>query len=208
MSPSPYTEDTLVQTTTAEYLEHQLGWQSVYAYNSETFGPDGTLGRTNDGEVVLTRYLRRALEDHNPGLPSEAYENAIRLIVQVTTAQSTLQTNQEKYRLLRNGVQRSHSEVRVVVWTPAGCVCSISKIRTTTTSSPCASFGSRGPCTEGAPMSWVSSTAYRSCSWNSRTSIATPAEPTTRTWPTTRTPFPTSSITTPSSSLATASMLA
>ena len=30
---SEYTEDTLVQQTTAEYLEQQLGWESVYAYN-------------------------------------------------------------------------------------------------------------------------------------------------------------------------------
>ncbi len=97
MSASPYTEDNLVQLTTADYLERRLGWQSVYAYNTETFGPDGTLGRTNDGEVVLTRYLRRALENYNPGLPGGAYENAIREIVQVSTAQSTLQTNLEKY---------------------------------------------------------------------------------------------------------------
>ena len=47
MSPALYSEDTLVQQTTAEYLEEWLGWHSVYAYNSETFGPDGTLGRTS-----------------------------------------------------------------------------------------------------------------------------------------------------------------
>ncbi len=48
MSLSDYTEDTLVQQTTAEYLESALGWESVYAYNNETFGPDGTLGRAAD----------------------------------------------------------------------------------------------------------------------------------------------------------------
>ncbi len=112
MSPSPYTEDTLVQQTTADYLERRLGWQSVYAYNTETFGPDGTLGRANDGEVVLTRYLRQALENLNPGLPDEAYENAIREIVQVSTAQSTLQTNLEKYGLLRNGVKVTYRDPR------------------------------------------------------------------------------------------------
>ena len=37
-------EDRLVQATFADHLEHQLGWESVYAWNSETFGPDGTLG--------------------------------------------------------------------------------------------------------------------------------------------------------------------
>jgi hypothetical protein len=28
-----FTEDTLVQQTTAEYLEQQFGWESVYAFN-------------------------------------------------------------------------------------------------------------------------------------------------------------------------------
>ena len=54
---SSYTEDVLVQQTMAEYLEQQLGWQSVYAYNNEDFGPDSLLGRTSDREVVLTRSL-------------------------------------------------------------------------------------------------------------------------------------------------------
>ena len=44
MSPSPYTEDTLVQQTTAGYLEEQLGWESIYAHNQEDFGPDSLLG--------------------------------------------------------------------------------------------------------------------------------------------------------------------
>lgn len=35
-----YTEDALVQQTTADYLQHQLGWESVYAYNNEDFGPN------------------------------------------------------------------------------------------------------------------------------------------------------------------------
>ncbi len=100
-----YTEDNLVQQTTVEYLERQLGWESIYAHNTETFGLDGTLGRMNEKEVVLTRYLRKALEKHNPGLPDRAYENAQREIVQVNTARSTLQTNFEKYVLLRNGVK-------------------------------------------------------------------------------------------------------
>jgi len=55
-----YTEDTLVQQTTADYLERQLGWTSVYAYNNEDFGPDSLLGRASDREVVLSRPLRKS----------------------------------------------------------------------------------------------------------------------------------------------------
>jgi type I restriction enzyme R subunit len=39
MTPALYTEDTLVQQTTAEYLEQELGWKSVYTFNNEYFGP-------------------------------------------------------------------------------------------------------------------------------------------------------------------------
>ena len=51
-----YTEDTLVQQTTADYLEQQLGWESIYAHNNEDFGPDSLLGRMSEREVVLTRF--------------------------------------------------------------------------------------------------------------------------------------------------------
>ena len=65
-------EDRLVQKTFAEHLEHKLGWDSVYAFNQETFGPDGTLGRTDPRDVVLTRDLRAALVRLNPQLSSTA----------------------------------------------------------------------------------------------------------------------------------------
>ena len=55
-----YTEDTLVQQTTADYLEQQLGWRSVYACNNEGFGPDSLLGRASDREEVLTAHCARS----------------------------------------------------------------------------------------------------------------------------------------------------
>ena len=57
-----------------------LGWESVYAWNDETFGPDGTLGRTDTKEAVLTRDLRAALERLNPDLPAPAIEDALRAL--------------------------------------------------------------------------------------------------------------------------------
>lgn len=105
MNPRGYTEDTLVQHTTAEYLEQQLGWDSVYAYNNEDFGPNSLLGRDSDREVVLTRPLRVKLEELNPGLPGEAYEDAVRQIVVSATTQSLAAINREKYSLMRDGVQ-------------------------------------------------------------------------------------------------------
>ena len=47
-----YMKDTLVQQTTVEYLEQQLGWESVYIYNNEDFGQD-RLPRLMNGEVAV-----------------------------------------------------------------------------------------------------------------------------------------------------------
>ncbi|MEQ8209405.1 MAG: type I restriction endonuclease subunit R [Lacipirellulaceae bacterium] len=100
-----YDEDNLVQRTTAECFEHQLGWRSVYAYNQETFGSDGLLGRDSDREVVLKRVLRGKLRDLNPRLPEEAYDDAVRQLVEVEAAQSLVLANREKYELLVDGVK-------------------------------------------------------------------------------------------------------
>ena len=105
MSPSPYTEDTLVQQTTAEYLEERLGWESVYAHNTEDFGPDSLLGRASDREVVLTRPLREKLAVLNPGLPDTAYEDAVRQIAETAASQGIAAANREKYALVRDGVR-------------------------------------------------------------------------------------------------------
>lgn len=44
MNSSTYSEDTLVQQTTADYLERQLGWKTVFAYNSAGSGPASFMG--------------------------------------------------------------------------------------------------------------------------------------------------------------------
>ena len=70
-------EDRLVQATFADHLENGLGWESVYAWNHETFGPDGTLGRKDTRDVVLVRDLRAALVRLNPELPPAAIDDAV-----------------------------------------------------------------------------------------------------------------------------------
>src|SRR5437762_11108448 len=97
-------EDRLVQRSFAEHLERVLGWESVYAYNSETFGPGGTLGRASEREVVLVRDLRAALARLNPGLPESAREQAVEKLTRVDFARSLVQHNREFYGFIRNGV--------------------------------------------------------------------------------------------------------
>ena len=109
---SSYTEDTLVQHPTANYLHSKLGWESVYAYNQETFGPDGTLGRASAREIVLTRYLHKKLREFNPGLPDAAYDRAVRTIKEFSTAQTAIATNRDKYALFKDGVDVSYRNDR------------------------------------------------------------------------------------------------
>ncbi|MBI1299911.1 HsdR family type I site-specific deoxyribonuclease [bacterium] len=99
-----FSEDTLVQQTTAAYLEDQLGWDSIYAYNQEDFGPHSLLGRQDDREVVLTRDLRAALVRLNPGLPTDAYDDAVRQIVGASFSQNLAAINRDKYALIVDGV--------------------------------------------------------------------------------------------------------
>ena len=109
-------EDTLVQQTTADYLHDHLRWDSVYAYNQETFGPDSLLGRNSDREVVLKRYLKQALKKFNKGLPESAYDEAVRQVIDYSQSQSMLSSNFDKYKLFKDGVlvsfQGEHGEIK------------------------------------------------------------------------------------------------
>lgn len=97
-------EDRLVQQTFADHLEKVLGWDSVYAYNAETFGPQGMLGRESERDVVLKRDLRAALGRLNPDLPDSAREQAIEKITCIDFTRSLIQRNREYYGFIRDGV--------------------------------------------------------------------------------------------------------
>lgn len=99
-----YTEDNLVQKTTAEYLVNSLDWnESVYAMH-EVFGAAGTLGRVDESEVLLVRHLRPALERLNPGLSSAVYDDGVRILSDTSVSESLDSINREKYKLLLDGI--------------------------------------------------------------------------------------------------------
>ena len=104
-------EDRLVQATFADHLERVLGWDGIYAWNEETFGSEGTLGRTDTKEAVLTRDLRSALERLNPDLPATAIDDAMRDLTVYDVSRSMVQHNGDFYRLLRNGVPVEYRDV-------------------------------------------------------------------------------------------------
>ena len=57
-------EDRLVQLTFADHLEKALKWENVYAWNHETFGAGGTLGRHSGQDVILRGHLTDAIRSH------------------------------------------------------------------------------------------------------------------------------------------------
>ncbi|MBQ0935467.1 type I restriction endonuclease subunit R [Ideonella paludis] len=104
MGKSEYSEDALIQAPTAEFLHQELGWDSVLAQDEGPLVAEGLLGRTADTQVVLTRDVLAALRRLNPGLPEAAYTQALEAVVQNDSTKTLVQMNQEKYRLLRDGV--------------------------------------------------------------------------------------------------------
>lgn len=104
MAKKDYSEDLLIQAPTVEFLEAQLGWQGLFAQDEEGFGADSLLGRQDDSEVVLTREVLAALKRLNRGLPKEAYSQALMQVVQEDITKTLLQLNEERHKLLRDGV--------------------------------------------------------------------------------------------------------
>lgn len=97
-------EDRLVQRTVAEFLHDELGWESVFAWNEETFGSQATFGREDTRDMVLPHDLRHMLAQLNPELPPAALGEAYRLLTRDDPSRSTLQMNREFHAYLRDGV--------------------------------------------------------------------------------------------------------
>jgi type I restriction enzyme R subunit len=98
-----YSEDALVETATQQVLE-ELGWQVVYAWQKESFGANGLLGRETKSEIILRRYLLAALKKYNTGLPEIAYTQAIEQVEQKVADKTLGRINKEKFQLLTDGV--------------------------------------------------------------------------------------------------------
>ena len=99
-----YSENELIQRSAGNVLQDKLGWEVVFAYNTEKLGTDGTFGRTSYNEIVLTRYLKKALFENNDWLTEPVCETAVKFLLSYTSSSSLLQINEEKYRMLRDGI--------------------------------------------------------------------------------------------------------
>ena len=99
-----YSENILVQESAGTLLHDELGWEVVYAYNQEVLGENGTLGRKDYKEILLTRDIRAALQKFNPWITPAQIDEAIASLRQRLSTASLLQINEEKYAMIRDGI--------------------------------------------------------------------------------------------------------
>ena len=99
-----YSENILVQESAGHLLERELGWEVVFAYNTERLGESGTLGRRSYHEILLTRYVKQALTRLNPWLTARQVEEAMGKLQSRLSTASLMQINEEKYDLIRDGI--------------------------------------------------------------------------------------------------------
>jgi type I restriction enzyme R subunit len=108
----------------AIHLLTSLGWSYKNLY-AETFGERGSEGRERESQVILTSRLHAALVELNPGLPVDAYAQAIEQLAQDRSKQIAVNANRDFYRLLKDGVKvkvpdehggHSTETLRVIDW--------------------------------------------------------------------------------------------
>ena len=99
-----YSENILVQESSGQLLERELGWEVAFAYNTEKLGEDGSFGRKSYKEILLTRYFREALLRLNPWITPGQMEEAQKIMQRHLSTASLLQINEEKYFLIRDGI--------------------------------------------------------------------------------------------------------
>jgi type I restriction enzyme R subunit len=99
-----YSEDNLIEQTAIDLFFDELGWDTLLAYNKESYGEGSTLGRLSHKEIILKRKFFEKLEEFNPGLPEKAYTEAYRKLTEDSITKIPEEINFEKYRLLRDGI--------------------------------------------------------------------------------------------------------
>ena len=99
-----YSENVLVQGSAGDLLRDELGWDVQLAYDKEVLGENGTFGRESYKEVLLFRYIREALKKFNPWINEKQINEALETLQSRLSTSSLLQTNEEKYFLIRDGI--------------------------------------------------------------------------------------------------------
>jgi len=99
-----YSEDKLIEQTSIDIFNSQLGWDTLNVFQGERFGTDGTLGRLSEADVLLKRDVLHALTRLNPQLPVQAYEAAYDILAETFSTKPLADINKEKHQYLKDGI--------------------------------------------------------------------------------------------------------
>ncbi len=99
-----YSENAMVRDAAAELLHDELGWDTVYAYDKENLGENGTLGRKSYHEIVLWRYFRKSVRMLNSWINDAQIQEAEKSLSSYLSTSSLIQINEEKYQMIRDGI--------------------------------------------------------------------------------------------------------
>ena len=99
-----YSEDNLIEQTAIDLFLNELGWDTLLAFNKESFGEGSSLGRLDKKEVVLKRFFLERIRAFNPNLPERAYQEAYEKLTADSISKSLSEINYEKHLLLRDGI--------------------------------------------------------------------------------------------------------
>ncbi len=101
---SDYSEDALIEKPVIELFE-KLSWRTKNCFYEFMHAAGSPLGRETKAEVLLRSRLRPMLEQLNPNLPPEAFEQAIQKLTRDRSAMSLAHANREIYHYLKNGIK-------------------------------------------------------------------------------------------------------
>ena len=97
-----FNEDNLVEQTVIKLIKKV--WMDEKCHiNAYTDLEDARLGRENQGEVVLKKYLTPQLEKINPNIPLESLQEAVEQLIRNRSHLTLVKANQEIYNLIRDG---------------------------------------------------------------------------------------------------------
>ena len=71
-----------IQALTEIDIFKKIGWETKKAWKDEVFGKNGTLGRENRSETILSKFLIPSLIKINPNLPEQVYHDAYLAILE------------------------------------------------------------------------------------------------------------------------------
>lgn len=104
MTPSPISEDSLVEQPALEHLR-DAGW--TYVHGSELAPEEGSPERSRGSDVVLLARLRSAVERINPGLPPDTVQRVCEVVLG-SVSPSVVEDHRDFHELLLRGVAVSY----------------------------------------------------------------------------------------------------